>query len=124
MTDTNLPNATAEAQQPAEPSESAGEGRLIADGEGVDAESPARTDRSQRDDGLSWATVRRYLLLSAIVGLATLAAWATFQVYLSASAAISIWISADFVPIFRAAFNVVVVLAALAGIVAVLRELS
>lgn len=75
-------------------------------------------------DGLDWPELRHKLGVSAIALLALLAAYALFQVYLSSATAISIWVSPDYVPIFTAAFNAIVVVAAIAGILLVRRDLS
>ena len=101
----------------------AGEDRRPDGGE-LDAGQATESDDATDQDGLSWSAVRRNLLLAGIVVLGLLATWATFQVYASASQAIGIWLSDAYVPIFQAIFNVVVVLVALAGILALVRELS
>lgn len=98
--------------------------RASTDGGEVEATPADEASRPDASTGLSWEDVRRKLLLAAIAVLALLATWATFQVYVSTSQAIGIWLSDAYVPIFRAGFNVVVVLVALAGILALVRELS
>lgn len=87
-----------------------------------DSRSGAQQD--DRTGGLLGPEVERTLKSGAVVVLGLLASWATIQVYASTSRAISIWLSDDFVPVFHAAFNVVVVLLALAGIVWLVRELA
>lgn len=90
----------------------------VADGEGPTAE------RSGLIEELTWPEVQRKLQLAAILGLALLAAWAAFQVYLSLSRAIAIWLSADYVPLFQAVFNAAVVTVAIAGILGIRRALA
>jgi hypothetical protein len=114
-----------EEQQPGErPSEDAAGDDHRPDGGDLATGQATEPDDAPDKDGLSWSAVRRNLLLAGIVVLGLLATWATFQVYASASQAIGIWLSDAYVPIFQAVFNVVVVLVALAGILALVRELS
>jgi|GEM_PF-4917637 len=96
----------------------------------TDAQGGRTAPRGPPPDGggggnwATWTDVWRNLLLGAIAVLGLLAAWATVQAYVSLSRAVEIWVSEPYVPIFGAAFNVIVVLVALAGILAVVRELS
>lgn len=98
------------------------------DPESIDQPTAADDDEATEDEGvfddLDWPAMRHKLGVSAIGLLALLAAWALFRVYLSTGEAISIWVSPDFVPIFDAAFNAIVVVAAIAGILLVRRDLS
>lgn len=68
--------------------------------------------------------VREYLLKGALVVLGVLGVVATLQFYLSASAAISQFASEQFRPVFRAAFNLVVLLAVGIGIAQAVRRLE
>lgn len=68
------------------------------------------------NDGVSDVDVWRYLRLGAVGLLSLLAVVATFRLYTSASSAIARWVSPDFVPAFQAAFNLIVLLLALAGL--------
>jgi hypothetical protein len=68
--------------------------------------------------------VREYLLKGVLVVLALVGVVATFQFYTSAIAAINEWVAPGYRPVFRAAFNLVVVLLAGVGVSLVLRELS
>ena len=74
------------------------------------------------DTGLSDADAWRYLRLGAIGLLSLLVVVSTVQLYTNASAAIGQWVSPDWVPVFQAAFNLVVLLLALAGLAAVARR--
>lgn len=98
------------------------------DPESIDQSLAGDDEGAGEGDGglmeLDWPELRRKLGLAAIGLLALLAAWALFQVYLSTSRVISIWVSPDFVPIFTAAFNAIVVVLAIAGILLVRRELA
>lgn len=89
-----------------------------------DAETGQTGETQGVFDDLDWPALRHKLGVTAIGLLALLAAWALFQVYVSAGEAISIWVSPDFVPIFEAAFNAIVVIVAIAGILLVRRELA
>lgn len=65
------------------------------------------------------------LYWAALAGLVLLAAVTALQFYLSGSRAIGIWVSAEYEPLFQAAFNLVLLLASGIGIsrvVARLRE--
>jgi hypothetical protein len=83
----------------------------------VDHAHPEGDDGGGRDavDYLQWV---------ALVVLALLALVATFRFYTSASRAIGIWIASDFEPIFQAAFNLAVLLAAAAGISVLARRIA
>lgn len=110
MTDDTTQTSSTAAESP--------ETAAIADGDGPTAE------RSGLLEELTWPKLQRKLQLAAVVGLALLAAWAAFQVYLSLSRAIAIWLSADYVPIFQAVFNAAVVAVAIAGILWIRRALA
>ena len=71
---------------------------------------------------VSDADAWRYLRLGAIGLLSLLALVSTVQLYTNVSAAIGRWASPDFVPLFQAAFNLVVLLLALAGLAVVARR--
>ncbi|MFB6354374.1 MAG: hypothetical protein ABEJ92_09850 [Halobacteriales archaeon] len=93
------------------------------DGDPAAASAAAETDGSTRflDDP---DAARRYLMWTAVALLALLAVVAMFRVYTGASAAIARFVAPDFRPLFQAAFNLVVLLLAVAGIVGLLRELQ
>jgi hypothetical protein len=65
-----------------------------------------------------------YLKWAAFVLLGLIAAIALFRFYFAASNTISIWISPDFEPMFQAAFNLVVLLAAGAGLAKLARHIG
>jgi succinate dehydrogenase hydrophobic anchor subunit len=73
------------------------------------------------DDGRD---VRELLLRGTLLVLGVLAVVALFQFYTSANAAIGEWIGREFRSLFRAAFNLLVLLAAGIGISLVVRELT
>jgi hypothetical protein len=84
-----------------------------------DAPSGTTPETDAADDGdgdESGRSVRRVLVYVGIGGLCLLSAIAVVQFYLSAGAAINQWIEPEFRAPFRAAFNLVVLLASLAGI--------
>lgn len=56
--------------------------------------------------------------------LCLLALVATFRFYFAASEAIRVWFSSDFVPVFQAAFNLVVLVAAALGISVLVRRIG
>lgn len=64
-----------------------------------------------------------WLYWGALGVLGLLAAVALLQFYSSASTAIGVWVADRFEPVIQAAFNLVVLLAAAAGISLVVREL-
>lgn len=121
-TDDNSHDVPGDATAPRPDDEA--DGRLVPDGDV--AAPPGGTDAGDADgdDSLFGPDMERKLKAGAAVVLGLLATWATIQVYASTAQAIELWISSDFVPIFQAAFNVVVVLVAVAGIVWLVRELG
>lgn len=74
-----------------------------------------------RDDT---SDVRGLILRGALVVLGFVAVVALFQFYTSAVAVINEWVGREYRALFRAAFNLVVLLAAGIGISAVVRELT
>ena len=67
---------------------------------------------------------KRYLMWTAVALLALLAIVATFRVYTSASAAIGRFVAYEYRALFQAAFNLAVLLLAVAGITSLLRRLQ
>lgn len=125
-TDTTDPEATdrTERQTPNRPDRPAEtDRRLLPDG---DVAEPGHPDgpEAEADGSFLGPDIERKFKAGAAVVLGLLATWATIQIYIYASRSIEIWISSDFVPVFRLAFNVVVVLVCLAGIVWIVRELA
>ena len=80
------------------------------------------TGDGESASALADANVWRYLRLGAIGLLSLLALVATLQLYWNASAAIGEWVAPAYVPVFQAAFNLVVLLAALAGLAVLARR--
>ena len=68
-------------------------------------------------------TVRRYLMWTAVALLAILAIVATFRIYTSVSTAIARFVTYEYRALFQAAFNLAVLLLAVAGIISLLRRL-
>lgn len=64
-----------------------------------------------------------YAQLAAFLILAILALVATFRFYLAASDAIGTWISRDFVSVFQAAFNLVVLVLSVLGLSLLVRRM-
>lgn len=90
-------------------------------GDDAGTETSSHAAVSDGDGGVTDIDVWRYLRLGAVALLSLLALLATVRLYTSASAAIAGWVSPDFVPVFQAAFNLVVLLLALAGLAALYR---
>ena len=86
----------------------------------TDEPDSAPTDEPA-DDGRD---VRELLLRGTLLVLGVLAVVALFQFYTSANAAIGEWIGPEFRSLFRAAFNLLVLLATGIGISLVVRELA
>lgn len=82
------------------------------------AEQP-ETVRSATDE----RDVVRYLYWTALAALVLLAAVALLRFYLSASRAISVWVTREYRPLFQAAFNLVVLLVTGVGISLLVRRL-
>lgn len=83
-----------------------------------DDRAESNPDRSGRSTTTSTSTtdVRRYLQYALLAGLSLLAFVAALQFYVNAAAAIDQWIAAEYRSLFKAAFNLVVLLVAGAGI--------
>jgi hypothetical protein len=99
-----------------------------ADG-GAAAEEPSTTDPApeagEADQGRTTGERLAWLVqVAALVILCLLALVATFRAYFSASTAIRVWISADFVSVFQTAFNLLVLIASVYGISVLVRRLS
>jgi uncharacterized membrane protein YcjF (UPF0283 family) len=82
------------------------------------------TDADVSDDGVLDSDLRRYLQIGGL-GLASLFALVSaVGFYRSARRAIDVWIARQYQPAFDAGFNLVVLLAMLAVVVALLRRLE
>lgn len=78
------------------------------------APDPAEDDDA---DATLGSRIRTFLNYGLLAGLLILALVAVVGVYTAVSSAISIWVTREWRPLFRAAFNLVVLLLAGAGIV-------
>ncbi|WP_436931141.1 hypothetical protein [Halosimplex halobium] len=65
-----------------------------------------------------------YVQWAAFAILCLLALVATFRFYFAASEAIRVWFSPDFVPVFQAVFNLVVLAASAIGISVLVRRIA
>lgn len=81
-------------------------------------------DRTEPESAGEERDVREYLLRVALLVLGLVAIVALFQFYTSLLAVINQWIAREYRAIFRAAFNLVVLMAAGIGISLVVRELT
>lgn len=84
-----------------------------ATGEGSSGESRTAGQR------LAWL-----VQIGALVLLCLLALVATFRFYFAASRAIEVWIADDFVSLFQAAFNLLVLIASVYGVSVLVRRLG
>ena len=99
------------------------EDETVATGSTTDRGSSAEVATDGESSGaFADANVWRYLRLGAIGLLSLLALVATLQLYWNASAAISEWVAPAYVPVFQAAFNLVVLLLALSGLAVLARR--
>jgi len=84
------------------------------------AAGEASTDDSRSSgERLAWL-----VQIGALVVLCLLALVATFRFYFAASQAIQVWISEDFVSVFQAAFNLLVLIASVYGVSVLVRRLG
>ena len=86
-----------------------------------DSQPPTMGEKIRKGDV---EKARSYVLKASLGVLILLGVIATFQMYLSVMAAISQLVSSSYQPLFRAAFNLVVLLGAGLGIVLILGYLS
>ncbi|WP_123534185.1 hypothetical protein [Halosimplex salinum] len=129
MTDTNRDGdgndgSTPDHDVPDEPDgpSQSGDDRT-ADG-GRTASAPASVDRRNDRDGGGGRDIRSYVQWAAFGILCLLALVATFRFYFAASEAIRVWFSPDFVPVFQAVFNLVVLVASAVGISLLVRRIA
>lgn len=90
----------------------------------TDDEAGVTGDETAETGRFADADVWRVLRLGATGLLALLAVIATIQLYTNAATAISRWIAPEYVPVVQAAFNLVVLLLALAGLAWLARHRS
>ena len=103
-----------------DPSAMFSDGGSTASGESVtgpDRERTVEDDDSGRD-------IVTYVEWAAFGILCLLALVATFRFYFAASEAIRVWFSPDFVPVFQAVFNLIVLVAAATGISILVRRIA
>jgi hypothetical protein len=70
------------------------------------------------------SAMKRYAIWGAFGLLSIVAVVATVGLYTSVSAAIDVWISSDYQPVFRALFNLVVVLVCALGLSVLIRRID
>ncbi|MFC7027984.1 hypothetical protein ACFQJ5_10905 [Halomicroarcula sp. GCM10025324] len=90
----------------------------------TDPESSVATEASDTDTGGSDRSIRTYAMWAAFAILVLVALVATFQFYFAASAAISEFVTRRYRPLFRAGFNLLVLLASGLGISLLVRRLA
>lgn len=83
------------------------------------AEPGAGSEDRTTGERLAWV-----VQVGALVVLALVALLATFRFYFAASEAITVWISDDFVSIFQAAFNLLVLIVCVYGVSLLVRRLG
>jgi hypothetical protein len=84
----------------------------------------AASDGSTDDSRSSGERLAWLVQIGALVVLCLLALLATFRFYFAASQAIQVWISDDFVSVFQAAFNLLVLIASVYGVSVLVRRLG
>jgi hypothetical protein len=91
-----------------------------------DATTDDSTERDEQtpDDASGDSKIQEYVLKGALALLVLLAVVATIQLYLSVSNVIGTWVEPRFRALFRAAFNLVVLLLAVLGISWLVRALT
>lgn len=102
----------------------------VGDGSGSD-DAPSAPSASSSGAGsaaasrtLTAAKLGRYVNYAVLAGLLLLGLVAALQFYLAAGAAISRWVAPEYASLFRALFNLVVLLLAALGVSVQLRRLT
>lgn len=85
----------------------------------VSSSEASADDSRTSGERLAWV-----VQIGALVVLCLLALLATFRFYFAASQAIEVWISDDFVSVFQAAFNLLVLIASVYGVSMLVRRLG
>lgn len=90
------------------------------------SETQDSTDESNPDASTvtNPTTLATYVEWGVLLVLALLSAIATLQFYSNVSRAIDIWVAREYVPLFQAGFNLIILLAAIVGISLLVRRLS
>lgn len=96
----------------------------VAGTDGAATGEPTDSDGTDSGGRLSGNNLVTYVEYAAFAVLSLLALVATFRFYFAASRAIAVWFSSDFVPVFQAAFNLLVVVLAGLGISVLVRRLA
>ncbi|QLH78718.1 hypothetical protein HZS55_16100 [Halosimplex rubrum] len=114
MSDSNSDDATAQ-----------GDDQPI-DARSADSGTAAEGDRdpARSEGGVDGRDIVGYVQWAAFAILCLLALVATFRFYFAASEAIRVWFSPDFVPVFQAVFNLVVLAASAIGISVLVRRIA
>lgn len=95
----------------------AGETVAPVDPSSASTRPPAPADGDTDADGTLGLRIRQFLNYGLLAGLLIVALVAVVGLYTAVSSAISIWVAREWRPLFRAAFNLVVLLLAGSGIV-------
>ncbi|MFB6130614.1 MAG: hypothetical protein ABEJ28_07320, partial [Salinigranum sp.] len=82
----------------------------------ADDAKPVEATAAEETSGGEWSNVRRYVEYAVLGALGVVGLIALVQLYFSASSAISTWITPEYRSLFRAGFNLVVLLLVGAGI--------
>lgn len=90
-------------------------------GPGVEERPADETNATVSDTGSKLVSLVEYATFGILCLLALVA---TFRFYFAASEAIRVWFSSDFVPVFQAAFNLVILVAAALGISVLVRRIA
>lgn len=86
--------------------------------------APVSSGTGNRSAGPGGRSATSYLEWGAFAVLTALALVATYRFYLTASRAIEIWFTADYVPVLQAVFNLVVLVVAVTGLSVLVRRMQ
>ncbi len=86
--------------------------------------SEKETSKNQKEetDGIGVGFLRKGVLIGSLFVLALVGIWSVIQIYVNISSAIELWISDEYVDIFQAGFNLVILLLISICIVRLLRR--
>ena len=88
------------------------------------AESTAAESGAESEDRITGERLAWVVQVGALVVLSLVALLATFRFYFAASEAITVWIADDYVSVFQAAFNLLVLVVCLYGVSLLVRRLG